>query len=188
MTDINTKQQSQLEHSASTKYFASTKKYTLPEDYVLSEKKLITRLCSYVGSFFILFFATTAFMHGNNLHAIALLILASLFIINLLTFKTCNNLTVHIRILTVLMVSLLIFLFHTGGINGSGILWFYIYPPSVYFLMGTKSGSMALFFLAVATTVYLLLMGIPGYFQLLPEEFSQRLIASLCALSLLSFF
>jgi diguanylate cyclase (GGDEF)-like protein len=64
----------------------------------------------------------------------------------------------------------------------------YIYPPLIFFLMGTRRGVITILIMAVILVLYFLVIGIPEYFLLLPIELIQRLIATVFALSLLSFF
>ncbi|MES9960799.1 MAG: diguanylate cyclase [Sedimenticola sp.] len=155
---------------------------------LLSERRGIARLFTYVGSTFALLFAITSLFSGSYYHAVVLLLLAALVIVNLGYLKRSINPVPPIRILALAMAILFLYLMYTGGIHGSGILWFYVFPPLGYFLLGTREGTIAMALVALSSLIIILVLGMPAYLDVYSTSFLQRLVASLAAVSLLSFF
>ncbi|MET0068693.1 MAG: GGDEF domain-containing protein [Candidatus Thiodiazotropha sp.] len=155
---------------------------------ILTERLGIARLYTYVGGGFSLLFAITSLRSGNTTHAVILILLVAMIAVNLRFLQAGSNPVRHIRILALAMGLLFIHLLISGGIHGSGILWFYIFPPLVYFLLGSRQGTVAILLLLGCSALILLLIDVPAYFDGFKPEFIQRLLASLTAITLLSYF
>lgn len=64
----------------------------------------------------------------------------SILLINVGQFRFMHRISVAHNILIVTVLAVLITLFVTGGIEGTGVYWFFMFPVAVFFLTGTRIG------------------------------------------------
>ena len=108
---------------------------------------------------------------------------------NILFFRHSKNLDPSCTFLLGLILVLLGFLLVSGGLQKTGIYWFYGYPVVTFFLTGKRRGVLwlsAAFVLALAIA----LAGTFGYIAPLPYSSAEirQMLASLFVVSLLVFF
>ncbi|MCP4399275.1 MAG: SpoIIE family protein phosphatase [bacterium] len=108
---------------------------------------------------------------------------------NIIFFRRSGNHELSCAFLLVLILVVLGFLLISGGLQGTGIYWFYIYPVVAFFLTGKRRGAQwiaAAFFLALVIAV----AGTFGYITSLPYSFVEirQMLVSLFVVSLLVFF
>lgn len=59
---------------------------------------------------------------------------------NVLYLRFFKNTSLAATMVLLIMTVVLVFLFLTGGIAGTGLLWFYVFPPLAFFLKGKAEG------------------------------------------------
>lgn len=121
------------------------------------------RLVFLVKVFSLLAFCTLFFFglveilsYGNTLLGYVELLLAFAVALNVFALYVGTSATVAKNIL-ILVVSIgLVIMQITGGIEHTGIFWFYVMPTSVFFLAGRRGGvfwTIVIFFLSIAVSV-----------------------------------
>src|SRR6185436_12886255 len=68
--------------------------------------------------------------------------LALMLFLNIWFLRYSHNIEQAENIGLFILSLALIFLFYTGGINNTGIFWFFIYPGIAFFLKGVKKGNL----------------------------------------------
>lgn len=154
---------------------------------ITAENRRIVRLFSLVIGSLSLLFAITSLLDGHLQHSLFLFLLTVLLLINLLFLKKSAAEVIPTRVLALVICMLYIELLHTGGINASGIFWFYLYPPFLYYMMGSREATASMLLISLFTVMYLSLVGTPAYLEELPDEMVQRLLASLVAVTIFSY-
>jgi len=87
-----------------------------------------------------------------------------------------------------LMIIALLFLLKTGGIAGTGIFWFYTFPPLALFLKGKYTGWVWLGILLAATLIIMLLQSGGHYSTPYSTVVIRQMLASLLATAALIHF
>ena len=106
---------------------------------------------------------------------------AFLIFINLLFARNSYEL-LHRHILTGLVCIVLVALFATGGIENTGIFWFFMFPIAAFFLLGPRGGFVWVGMLVVISTS-MVFIGIGAYVGIT----LQQAIAVLVVVTLLTF-
>jgi len=120
------------------------------------------RSFSIVSSVSLAFFgAYHLFVLGSHLLGIVELVAALFIFINLAATHSSRE-TIHRHVLTALVFSVLVALFSTGGIAGTGIFWFFMFPIASFFLLGSRGGFIWVGILIV-TSILLVFTGNSAY-------------------------
>jgi PAS domain S-box-containing protein len=88
----------------------------------------------------IFYYSIHHFNKGNSARALFLLLIGVTQIISLLSLRDIKKASIIFGINFILLGSELFLLMISGGEIGSGILWMFILPPFVFFLLGKKDG------------------------------------------------
>jgi len=126
---------------------------------------------------------------GNQATGSAEIALSFLAIINLLYLRYSLNYKTAGRNILFLMYCVLLFLLLFGGVEHTGIFWYYTFPLLAFFLQGKKSGFFYTGLLYLLTALFYLLHD-AGYIPLFAYTFIEirQLFASLFAVTLLVYF
>jgi signal transduction histidine kinase len=94
----------------------------------------------------------------QNLHLGSLeLVCASVIALNMLAFRVLKNVgIVRFGLLATILTALLILLV-TGGTQGTGIFWFFVFPVAAFFLAGRRGGMVWMGALYASVTLLLIL-------------------------------
>lgn len=133
-------------------------------------------------------FAVEAFVQQQTFHARVLLIFAILTVGCFIHVRLTGN-TRHTAAMIVTLLGLLcLFLFYTGGIAGTGPLWYFVFPLVALFILRLWAGVLAVVTLLILTLV----LTLPGYFNLHPaiytQTFLERFFAVYLTVSTIAFF
>ena len=117
----------------------------------------ILRFISIIAIITLIPLGILALFHKNILAGISDLSLASILIGNILHARRYKQYTFNIYLAVSLGAILFIYLFLTGGINGTGFVWYYPFPLVASFLLGSKKGALAaLLILSPAIALFLM--------------------------------
>ncbi|PIE34079.1 hypothetical protein CSA56_09225 [candidate division KSB3 bacterium] len=107
----------------------------------------------------------------------------------LIFLRRTGDLELSCSLLLFLILLVLGFLLLTGGMQHTGIYWFYVYPTTAFFLKGRRQGIIWLLSLFILT-ILLTLLHRQGYFPTFPYSVVEvrQMLASLFVVSLLGFF
>ena len=132
-------------------------------------------------------FAIESFMQGHVLHAQVLLGFGILTVLCFIYIRISNNKKILSKIMALLFGALCIFLFITGGIEGTGSLWSLIFPLTAFYIQSLIRGLISII-LFLSLIIFTYSMDIPG---IDPYSYSQvtmeRLFAVFITLSAMSF-
>ncbi len=108
-------------------------------------KAITLHLFTFVGDIWVLGIGISAFLRGNYTYAFFMLIYFAIINLSLWNFhRTKNYLLSAIIIVTTVFVVMTILLLNGKNIEGTGILWNYMFPLLVFFLLGRKLGAIYL--------------------------------------------
>lgn len=167
-------------------YFNSGEKDTSDPDAV--PRIVVANIFSTLGAGITLFLGFSAFINQQLLLSAILLGMSSLFFFAHLSFKyNWFNLSYNFsaNILTLSVMTLVLYLIYSGGVDGTGPLWIYVVPPVVLFFGGLKKGlrNLCLFILVVAIQLFYpesMLLGVEYSY-----EFKSRILYSFMTISAL---
>ncbi len=141
-----------------------------------------------VGFSFIVIFGVHSLFTNDISHGTVLLSISLALIINYLYLKIYRSYKVPLYVVLSLMSILLVFLLLSGGVGNSGILWYYVYPPLVLFLVGAKVGSTMVLSLFSLTGLLLFYPGGELMKATYSIAFKIRFLTSFLAVFLLTLF
>ncbi len=110
-------------------------------------KAVTINLFSFIGLFFMLFYATESFVNNNFKHALILSGFAVFTISLFLFLRKTKSYLVASHALILVMIVLEVYLLVTGGNNNTGILWLYIFPILCLFTVGVRAGIIYIIFI-----------------------------------------
>jgi C4-dicarboxylate-specific signal transduction histidine kinase len=114
--------------------------------------------------------------------------LTVLFLISLLTFtRFSGNYIISCYLACILMASLYLYVFVTGGVDSTGFVWYYTYPLIALFLMGAKAGTIATILLFIPAVIFLVVDCRSTIVDVYTTNFALRFIPSFITVFLFSF-
>ncbi|MBU1693991.1 MAG: serine/threonine-protein phosphatase [Verrucomicrobia bacterium] len=134
---------------------------------------------------FLLFFAGEALLARQMIRALVLGLAAAIIVIDYACLPLFKKYFLFRTILQVMMTALFLFLLVTGGEDGSGILWIYLFPVISFHCFGLRSGTLtSAFFFACCVG---LLFALPGdMIYPYPLAFRVRIAFTLFAITVMS--
>ncbi len=132
-------------------------------------------------------FATEAFLLQQTTHARILLLFAILTVGCFIHVRVTGNTRLTSTLIVILMGALCLFLFYTGGIGGTGPLWYFVFPLIALFIQRLWAGVIAV--LGLFTITVLLIIAGTGILQpaTYPREFIERFLAVYLTVSVIAF-
>lgn len=95
---------------------------------------------SLIASFPLALFGAVGIWRYNVRVGAIELIASALILVNLLVFYLVRRIMIARSVLTFIVLCVLLVLFVTGGIGGTGIFWFFMFPVAAFFLVGKREG------------------------------------------------
>jgi len=152
----------------------------------LQRKTILAQLFSAVALLFMLLFSVDALLNDNPGHALILMIFAMLTVANYLYLKLARQADSANLVIIVLMGSLCVYLFYTGGVAGTGPLWSFVFIPVAIFLGGVKRGVMAVILLMTVILALHQSVQIDMHEGMYTTTFMVRFVAIYAVLAILS--
>ena len=153
----------------------------------LQRKTVLAQLFSAVALLFLLLFSIDALLKDNPGHALVLMIFAVLTSANFMFLRFTRQADIANLVIIVLMGSLCLYLFYTGGVAGTGPLWSFVFIPVAIFLGGIKRGVIAVILLMTVILVLYQPLQITMYEGMYSPTFMLRFVAIYTVLAILSF-
>ncbi|HIP27611.1 MAG TPA: GGDEF domain-containing protein [Sulfurovum sp.] len=155
-------------------------------EFLYQNKIHLIQLFNLVALLFLLPLAVQAFVLQNYISAFPLL-LASLFVLfNYYYLEKSKNEIFASHLLSSIFFVLMIYLLHSGGVNGTGPLWISALPLIVFFVLGLEKGFYYIsFFLILAFIILFVPAELPFKSQY-PHDFKVRVILSFLLITFLS--
>lgn len=155
-----------------------------------SEEERVSRLLTGLSAMAILFLfgiGAKAWFATHTTHAGALWFFAALVTINMLIFARIGNRQQQ-KIGMIAIVGLLFgYLIITGGESNTGPLWFYVFPPLLFYLTDLKTGTAALLFCCLLAVVVFQFPQLPLVTAEYTTDFKIRFFATLTFESIFCF-
>lgn len=128
-----------------------------------------------------------AWFAGHDTHAWVLWAFAVLVAFNMASFARTGNRTLQKGGLLTIVGLLLAYLIASGGESNTGPLWFYVFPPLLFYLTNLKTGTAILLFCYLIAVVVFQFPGLPLIAAEYSLDFKIRFFASLTFESIFCF-
>ena len=145
--------------------FPFIKKIKKSDFRLYSKSKLITTYCL-VGSVLMIGFSINAIVIKDYMLATITILSVILLITNFILLSKLRNTQLSLYILILTMGLALLYMFYTGGVRGTGFIWYTIVPLISLSFFGIKRGSfVSLLFLILALILVLIPNNITGQYK-----------------------
>jgi diguanylate cyclase (GGDEF)-like protein len=154
------------------------------------EDAQISRLLTWLSVMAIVFLigiGAKAWFAEHTTHAWTLWAFAVAFSANMMLFARTGNRAIQKRCLLVLVGLLFTYLIASGGESNTGPLWFYVFPPLLFYLTDLKTGTAILLFCCLIAVVVFQFPGLPVVFAEYGTDFKIRFFATLTFESIFCF-
>jgi diguanylate cyclase (GGDEF)-like protein len=124
---------------------------------------------------------------GNHVHSTVNIVYAITMLTNITMFAWHKNYPWFRTTFLLLAGLMLAYLISSGGESNTGILWFYAFPPFLFYVAGLRTGSWIMAVMAVLTGLifsYPEVSWIKAYY---PSEFQFRFIASVTLVTIFAY-
>ncbi|HBM50200.1 GGDEF domain-containing protein [Marinobacter sp. UBA3607] len=154
------------------------------------EDRQISRLLNGLSGMALLFLTgigLKAWFADHHSHAIVLWLFNVPVLANMLWYaRTGNRLTQKVGLLTTVAL-LFAYLIASGGEGNTGPLWFYVFPPLLFFLTSLKAGTAILLFCYLLAIIVFQFPDLPGVTGEYSTDFKIRFFATLTFESIFCF-
>jgi len=134
----------------------------------------------------LIFFAIESFLHNETLHARILLVFAVLTMGCFIYLRLTGNRRTTNTFIVILLGTLCLFLLYTGGIGGTGPLWFFVFPLVALYIQKLWAGILSVIVLLLIT-VLLLAFPFAGFDpSIYSPVFIERFLAVYIAVSVMA--
>lgn len=99
---------------------------------------------SLMAILFLLGIGAKSLLSGHIHHALVLCLFAALVTTNMLVFWRTGNRTRHKTGMIMIVALLFAYLIASGGESNTGPLWFYVFPPLLFYLTNLRTGTLLL--------------------------------------------
>ena len=148
--------------------------------------KVITGI-AWMGALIALLIGTKAWLAAHFSHSIILFLFSIFMMLTAIALKWHDN-TASFRLVFLLLAgSMLVYLISTGGESNTGILWFYVFPPFLFYVAGLRNGCWMMLIMACVIFVILRYPELPWVHATYTNDFQLRFAASVTFVTVLSF-
>lgn len=152
------------------------------------EMAIRAAILSILATVLLLYFGIRSLFNEHYLYGIVLLVYVVLTVASYYLLAKGRHPGIHTQLIVFMMGTLLLFLLYTGGENGSGPLWFYVFPLLALFILGFKKGVIAVTLLALASGLVILVFGTGFDTGIYTGEMPERFIAVFIAVTAMAMF
>lgn len=147
----------------------------------------VMRALGYTAAILAIAIGIKSWYSTHFVHAWALFIFASLMGLNCLLFDRLQFATVF-RSSFLLLVSLLfLYLIASGGESNTGALWFYVFPPFVFYIAGPRGGLALMAAMLALALVIFRFPELPFVWTTYNTDFQIRFVATVCFSTVFSY-
>ncbi|PIE44270.1 MAG: GGDEF domain-containing protein [Gammaproteobacteria bacterium] len=142
---------------------------------------------NYSAVFFLLAIGTKSVYSGHYQHGCILYLFGLVFFANAVYFRKTGN-DNKFRFISVGFAALLfLYLTATGGESNTGPLWFYIFPPLIFYLIGLQAGLIVLIPCSALIVLFFRFPELPFVTTEYNADFQFRFLASFCFVTSFSY-
>ncbi|ARU58745.1 signal transduction diguanylate cyclase [Oleiphilus messinensis] len=142
---------------------------------------------TYAGVFVLIAIGIKSILSEHLRHGYILFVFALLMMLNLVILHRTGSGNTFLRIFIGIVAALFIYLVATGGESNTGPLWFYVFPPLIFYMLGLRQG-------LVVMTSCLLVIAVIFKFPELPfviteynPDFQLRFLTSMTFVTVFSY-
>ena len=150
-------------------------------------KLLLSNIAHIIALVFIMIFGILSLIKEQYIHSTILFVTSILVILNFYFLDKTKNQKASNFIIVTIITLLLIYLFTNGLNEGSGALWFFIYPIMCLFLLGLKAGSYYYVVLLIITAVIFYIPNLKIVPQTYTAEFKIRFILAFIVIYIIAY-
>ncbi|HLV78114.1 MAG TPA: GGDEF domain-containing protein [Marinobacter sp.] len=154
------------------------------------EERQISRLLTGLSAMALLFLTgigLKAWLADHYSHAIILWLFNLPVLANMLWYLRTGNRVVQKNALLITVALLFAYLIASGGEDNTGPLWFYVFPPLLFFLTSLKGGTAILLFYYLLAVIVFQFPNLPGVAGEYSTDFKIRFFATLTFESIFCF-
>ncbi|RMF15969.1 MAG: GGDEF domain-containing protein [Gammaproteobacteria bacterium] len=150
-----------------------------------SEARAITILrgICWAGMFTLAGIGTKAWWAGHSLYGLSLYFFAAAMLLNLFIHYQTRNDNLFRNAFLIIVGMLFAYLAATGGESNTGILWWYVFPPFVFYLVGLKRGLLMMGLMALIILIVFNFPQLPFVRAEYSLDFQIRFLASMSFLT-----
>lgn len=134
---------------------------------------------SLAATIFLSSIAAKAWYAGHNTHALILWAFVFPVVANMIWFARTRNRVVQKSGLLIVVSLLFTYLIASGGESNTGPLWFYVFPPLLFFLTNLKTGTIVLLLVYVLAAMVFQFPNLPVVSAEYSSDFKLRFFATL---------
>ncbi|MDX1756368.1 MAG: GGDEF domain-containing protein [Marinobacter sp.] len=146
------------------------------------EENRVARVLAWLSAMALLFLVgigVKSWLSGHPTHALVLWGFALLVGLNILLFLWTRNSRQHKGGLILVVAGLFAYLFASGGESNTGPLWFYVFPPLLFYLTGLQLGTLLLLSCLLFATIVFQFPGLPFVSAEYTLDFKVRFFATI---------
>ncbi|MFC2104760.1 histidine kinase dimerization/phospho-acceptor domain-containing protein, partial [Bacteroidota bacterium] len=147
-------------------------------------KAVTINLFSFIGLFFMLFYAFESMVLNDFKHAIMLIIFALITLGLFIFLRITKKYIIASHAIILMMIGLNLYLLISGGEENTGILWLYVFPILCLFTIGIRIGIIYIAFLLLGVIIIFQLD--PSIFAIYEPAFKSRFISTFLAVSFMA--
>jgi len=165
---------------SSSGYQATREREDAQVSRVLTWLSLAAVLCLFgIGS--------KAWYSGHSHHALTLWAFIFPVLANMIWFARTGNRDVQKTVLLIVVSALFTYLIASGGESNTGPLWFYVFPPLLFFLTNLKTGTMILLLVYLVAVIVFQYPSLPFVLAEYSSDFKIRFFVTLTFESIFCF-
>ncbi len=156
----------------------------------IEQKRLFKVLYLFGGVGIFVLLAISLINHLQESDAFLLLTLpaAGLTLAAMIYMRISGNTLFTAHLFGAMMVALSLVLLVSGGVSGNGILWIYIFPPFLFFMVGLRCGLFYMLLIMALVIGVFYVPHLPLDHYRYPSQYKARFLLSLLGVSLISIF
>lgn len=139
----------------------------------------VLRSLSMGALFFLIVIGSKSHLSGHHFHGNILFLFGLITLINLINFQLRGNASFFQNALVFMVGVLFLYLTASGGESNTGPLWFYVFPPIGFYVMGLKLGLRLSIGAIMAILIIFLFPGLPFITTDYNLDFKIRFISTL---------
>lgn len=146
------------------------------------EENRVTRVLAWLSAMALVFLIGIGFkswLSSHITHAVVLWVFALLVGLNIVVFRWTRSATQHKVGLILVVAALFAYLFASGGESNTGPLWFYVFPPLLFYLTGLQFGTLLLLSCMLFATIVFQFPGLPFVSAEYSIDFKVRFFATI---------
>jgi PAS domain S-box-containing protein len=147
----------------------------------------LPRLTSIIMIITLISLGINVFIKGNYSLGVLDFVLASILIGNILHGRRYERYTFNINLGVSLTAMLFVYMFLTGGIHGTGFVWYYTFPLVAFSLLGSKRGAVATVLILLPAIGLFLIKNPPAFLVTYTFDLKIRFIVSFFVVFALSY-